>query len=107
MSAKEHALEVQEQFLAEAEEGAMVEIPLSEAIASYGPKLSIASLGAIEKKDGSYRVVHDGTHGVNINAKIRNPTAGDLCSVLKYMPQAAFGLTGDIKRAHRLAKVAE
>ena len=113
LSAKEHALEVQEQFLAEAEEGAMVEIPLSEAIASYGPKLSIASLGAIEKKDGSYRVVHDGTHGVNINAKIklrdqlRNPTAGDLCSVLKYMPQAAFGLTGDIKRAHRLAKVAE
>ena len=113
LSAKEHALEVQQQFLAEAEEEAMIEVPTAEALVSYGSKLSVASLGAIEKKDGSYRVVHDGTHGVNVNARIklrdqlRNPTAGDLCSVLKFMPGAAFGLTGDIKRAHRLAKVAE
>ena len=113
LSAKEHALEVQQQFLAEAEEEAMIEVPTAEALASYGSKLSVASLGAIEKKDGSYRVVHDGTHGVNVNARIklrdqlRNPTGGDLCSVLKCMPGAAFGLTGDMKRAHRLAKVAE
>ena len=69
--AKQRALEVQQQFLAEVEEEAMVEVPLSEAAASYGPKLSVASLGAIEKKDGSYRVVHDGTRSVNINAKIK------------------------------------
>ncbi|CAE7746198.1 unnamed protein product, partial [Symbiodinium necroappetens] len=92
LSAKEHALEVQQQFLAEAEEEAMIEVPTAEALASYGSKLSVASLGAIEKKDGSCRVVHDGTHGVNVNARIklrdqlRNPTAGDLCSVLKFMP---------------------
>ena len=66
----------------------MVEAPLSEAVALYGPNLSVPSLGAIEKKDGSYCVVHDGTHGVNINAKIklrdqlRNPTASDLCTVV-------------------------
>ncbi|CAE7745050.1 SWP2 [Symbiodinium sp. CCMP2592] len=90
----------------------MVEVPLSEAVASYRPKLSVASLGAIERKDGSYRAAHDGTHGVNVNVnakiklrdQLRNPTAGDLCTVLKYMPRAAFGLTSDIKRAHRLAK---
>ena len=70
-------------------------------------------MGAIEKKDGSYRVVHDGTHGVNINAKIKlrdqsgNPSAGDLYAVMKCAPQAAFGLTGNIKRAHRLSEVAE
>ena len=58
LSAKEHAQEVQQQFLAEAEEEAMIEMPIQEALALYGADLSVASLGAIEKKDGTYRVVH-------------------------------------------------
>ena len=75
--------------------------------------LVIASLGAIEKKDGTYRVIHDGTHGINVNCSIRvrdqlrNPTAGDLRTLLRLMPGAFFALTGDVKRAHRLVKVSE
>ena len=84
LSAKEHAQRVQQQFLKEAEEEAMIEMPVLHSRALYGADLSVASLGAIEKKDGTYRVVHDGTHGVNVNCAIklrdqlRNPTAGDL-----------------------------
>ena len=49
----------------------MVEVDLPEALQRFGKKLAVASLGAIEKKDGSYRVVHDGTHGVAVNSAIR------------------------------------
>ena len=107
LSARENAAEVQKQFLEEAALGAMVEVSLEEALAEYGDRLALASLGAIEKRDGTYRVVHDGTQGVGVNSSItvrdqlRSPTAGDLRTALRIMPRA-FGLTGDVKRAHRL-----
>ena len=46
-------------------------------------KIGIASLGALEKSDGSFRVIHDATHGLAVNAKIKvldqvlSPTAID------------------------------
>jgi hypothetical protein len=103
---------VQEQFLAEAKLGAMVEMRRVDAEKRFD-NLVIASLGAIEKKDGTYRAIHDGTHGINVNCSIRvrdqlrNPTAGDLRTLLRLMPGAFFALTGDVKRAHRLVKVSE
>ena len=112
ISATQQANVVQEQFLAEAELGAMVEMRLDEAQERFD-NLVIASLGAIEKKDGTYRVIHDGTHGINVNSSIRvrdqlrNPTAGDLRTLLRLMPGAFFALTGDVKRAHRLVKMSE
>ena len=84
LSARENAAEVQKQFLEEAALGAMVEVSLEEALAEYGDRLALASLGAIEKRDGTYRVVHDGTQGVGVNSSItvrdqlRSRTAGDL-----------------------------
>lgn len=92
--------------------GAMVEMRWEEARERF-PDLVVASLGAIEKKDGSYRVIHDGTHGIKVNSRIRvrdqlrNPTAGDLRTLLQVLPGAFFALTGDVKRAHRLVRVAE
>ena len=112
ISAKQHAEMVQRQFLAEAELGAMEEMSLESAKAKFGKDLAVASLGAIEKKDGSYRVVHDGTHGVGVNARIkvrdqiRFPSAGDVQALLRELPGVFFGLTGDVKRAHRLVKIA-
>ena len=45
--------------------GAMVEMRQGDA-KKYFVKLVIASLGAIEKKDGTYYVIRDGTHGMNM-----------------------------------------
>ena len=73
----------------------------------------LASLGAIEKQDGTYRVIHDGTHGVGVNSairmrdQVRSPTAGDVRTAMRVLQHAHFGLTGDVSRAHRLVKVAE
>ena len=69
ISAKQQASVVQEQFVEESRLGAMVEMRWEEARERF-PDLVVASLGAIEKKDGSYRVIHDGTHGIKVNSRI-------------------------------------
>ena len=91
----------------------MQELPADKARARYGRTFAVASLGAIEKKDGSYRVIHDGTHGVAVNAAIkirdqlRSPTAGDVKACVQTLQGAVFGLSGDVKRAHRLVRVCQ
>ena len=112
LSARQHAEHVHQQFLEEEKLGAMIEVPLEEAQREYGQQLAVASLGAIEKKGGAYRVVHDGTHGIGVNPAIRvrdqiqSPTAGDVAAVMQELPGVFFGLTGDVARAHRLVKIA-
>ena len=108
ISAASHGKEVQAQFVAEAELGAMMEVTCEAAISKYGKRLAVACLGAIEKKDWTYRVVRDGTHGaIRIRDQVRSPSAGELQQVMRGMPGISFALTGDVKRAHRLVKVAE
>ena len=112
LSAREHACEVQQQFQAEAALGAMVEVTTAEARAQFGKQLAVASLGALEKKDGTYRVVHGGANGITVNSairvrdQIRSPGAGELGAALQELPGQCFGLTGDVERAHRLVKIA-
>ena len=112
LSAREHAGEVQQQFQAEAALGAMVEVTTAEARAQFGKQLAVASLGALEKKDGTYRVVHGGANGITVNSairvrdQIRSPGAGELRAALQELPGQCFGLTGDVERAHRLVKIA-
>ncbi|CAE7173456.1 unnamed protein product [Symbiodinium pilosum] len=102
MSAKERAREVQKQFQVEASLGAMVEMEEGEARQNFGERLAVASLGAIEKKDGACRVVHDGTRGIAVNSavrvrdQLRSPSAGELRTVLQELPGQCFGLTGDV-----------
>ena len=82
ITAKEHRDVVQKQFESEAELGAMEETNFAQAEKELG-KIGIASLGALEKSDGSFRVIHDATHGLAVNAKIKvldqvlSPTAID------------------------------
>ena len=51
--------------------GAMSCIPLEEAKKLYGDKLVVASLGAVSRPDGSFRVLRDGTHSTGVNARIK------------------------------------
>ena len=72
---------VQCQFEEEEKLGAMLQLDLAEAHARFGEQIAVASLGAIEKKNGTFRVVHDGTHGVGINPgiKMRDQLEISLC----------------------------
>ena len=110
-SARESAEQIERQFQQEIELGAMVRYDLDQARAEFGDELVVASLGAVPKADQSVRVVHDATHGLHVNDRIRvrdaqtYPTGADLRVALEQLPGAYFSLSGDIARAHRLVKV--
>ena len=111
--ARDNPGRLDEQLAKELSLGAMVVFDLDRARALHGDTLSVASLGAVPKPDGSLRVVHDGSNGQHINDCIRvrdsqrYPTGGDLQTALEILPFAYFSLSGDISRAHRLCRVRE
>ena len=57
-------------FREEADWGWMLEMKEEEAKEKYGNNLYLAGLGVVEEKD-KIRVVHDGTHGVHVNNRIK------------------------------------
>eukprot|EP00971_Amphidinium_carterae_P137828 2731561-Amphidinium_carterae.2 len=69
----------------------MFKLTPQEAHVRFGGDLRIAAQGAIDKQDGSIRVVHDGTHGVQVNQGIimrdlqPTPRADDLKGVLGWL----------------------
>ena len=100
------------QFLEEQELGMMYPCTLEEAKKRWpGDRLRIAAQGALEKGDASWRVVHDGTHGVAVNHGIRPrdqlavPSVGELRTLLSLAcserPGVHFSIQADIKKAHR------
>jgi len=103
---------LREQFEAEASLGMMVKMTLSEARERWpGDRLRIAAQGAIEKGDHSFRILHDGTHGVSVNTSIKPrdqvelPTASDIKEIMTLCSEDApgvhFVLQSDISKAHR------
>jgi hypothetical protein len=114
VSARDHLDSIKKQFEEERALGAMREVLEVEARKEYGSNLLIAPIGAIEKADATFRVIHDGTHKVKVNPRIRArdqhkcPGTGELKTVMRSSKKACksvFGLTGDVKRAHRLPRV--
>jgi hypothetical protein len=103
---------LQAQFEEEAALGLMYETSLDDAVSSFpGDRLRVAALGAIEKGDDTWRIVHDATHGVGVNAlvvprdQLRMPSAGDARSTMQLAsmerPGVHFTLQGDVSKAHR------
>ena len=101
---------LENQFQEESDLGFMFKMSLEDARREY-PRLRIAAQGAIEKADGSWRVLHDGTHGVRVNNEvklrdqIRMPSAGDQRSIMQesaeYDPGVHFSVQFDVSKAHR------
>lgn len=100
------------QFLEEQDLGMMYETTLRQAEHDYpGDALRIAAQGAIEKADETFRILHDGTHGVRVNNEIkvrdqtRMPGASEGRSVMNLCyekkPGVHFQLLSDVKKAHR------
>ena len=102
-AATDHDAELLAQFQEEIDLGAIIMMDEEEARKEFGADLLAAALGAIEKSDGSFRVIHDGTHGVGVNPRIkildqqRCPTAAELRVALRELPAARFTLAADIK----------
>ena len=69
-SIRGHLDKVRDLFEEEAALGWMVDMDEAEARKIYGSKLHIASLSVVEEKD-KIRVVHDASHGVHVNHRIR------------------------------------
>ena len=110
-----HEETIEKLFREEAALGWMEEMSLEEAEARFGATLCIGSLGAVEEKD-KVRVVHDGTHGTNVNGRIRVrdqvrlPGAGELEKILVERRAAGargIAVVGDAHKAHRRIKVRE
>ena len=74
-SATSHLEKVKRIIEEEEGKGWIKRMPLSEAQEAYGDDLQIASLGAVPKDPDwqEVRVVHDGTHGIQVNSAIVQP----------------------------------
>ena len=100
-----------------ASRGQVLKLTEQEARSRY-PGLVVASLGANKKeKPGGViiaRVLHDGTHGVCVNRRIRlrdqerSPIAPDIKRVMREkarIGERPFALTADVKEAHRQVSI--
>ena len=114
-SAEDYLREIDAQFREEKTSGWMLEMSDDEAHRRFGDRLFVASLG-VSEEPGKLRVIHDASHGVHINHRIRVrdqlhfPGAGDLRQLLGELQdrgQRVFALLGDVSQAHRQIKVVE
>ena len=107
--------QVDELFREEEAQGWMREMSDEDALKEYGSRLHVAGLAVVEEKE-KIRVVHDGTHGVKVNTRIRvrdqtrTPSAGELRTLMRERHASTGGrrhflLVGDVAKAHRRVKV--
>ncbi len=116
-SATEHLDKVKKHIEEDIRKGWIVSMSQEEAERRYGDELQIASLGAVPKDQqwSDVRVVHDGTHGIQVNSRISQPNKmefpqfDDLHSVLRSFqlddPSPKMLCAFDIKSAHRLIPI--
>jgi len=114
ISASQNVPAVRKQFEEEAALGMMVRMTVDEAKAEWAGGLHVASLAALAKSDDSFRILHDGTHAVMVNPRIRvrdqarMPSVAEQKIVLKEVSETGlsrFALKGDISKAHRRIRV--
>ena len=112
-SCREHMREIREQFEAEERSGCMRKATKAELESECGRQVCVAALGALEKGDNIFRVIHDATHGVKVNPRIiqrdqiRLPGVRELRKVMhltSLQGGSRFGLSGDVQKAHRIPR---
>ena len=117
ISATSHMDKVKEHVEEDVRKGWISSLSLEEARERYGEELQVASLGAVPKDQqwSDVRVVHDGTHGIQVNRRIVQPNKmefpqfDDLQAALRAFqgmdPVERLLVAFDIKSAHRLIPV--
>ena len=86
-----------------------------EARLRFGAKLFVASLGVVVENAGAkIRVIHDASHGVHVNHRIRaqdqirSPGPGELRTVIRDArdeKRQLFCICGDVAKAHRRVRI--
>ena len=103
---------LQDAFEKEEKEGRVFPLSLSEARKRYpGGSFSVAAQAVVPKPDNDFRVVHDGTHGVQVNNdivmrdRLESPGAREVAALQKLgmvsEEKVFFGVVGDVSKAHR------
>ncbi len=120
-SARDEADEIERQLDELANESPPRALKLQESeLRARWPDAAVASLGALVKKaaDGSkqVRILYDGTHGANVNPRIRlrdkerGPTTADVKAQLRAQSRSSrptLGIAVDVQSAHRIIPVRE
>ena len=81
---------VRELFRIEEREGLTRVESARTVLLEYGNKVCVATIGAVEKSDPYFRIIHDGTRGVQVNPRIvqrvqvRNPGVSKLKLITKF-----------------------
>jgi len=107
--------DIKAQFREEQKEDLIFEITDEKLLTDFpGMVTHVAALAALRKSDDSFRIIHDGTHGVLVNPRIivrdqmRCPGTREQKVVMRHCIQSqapVFALKGDVKKAHRRVKV--
>ena len=70
-------------------EGRMLPMSFKTAVQKFpGAALRVAAQGILDKPDGGHRIIHDGTHGVQLNKEIsatdrlENPGPRELAAIM-------------------------
>ena len=86
---KEAAQVLEEHFREEEMDGRMLPMSFKEAVHKYpGSPLRVAAQGILDKPDGGHRIIHDGTHGeqlnneINITDRLENPGPRELAAIM-------------------------
>eukprot|EP00973_Karenia_brevis_P036120 4981037-Karenia_brevis.AAC.1 len=112
-SALDHVEEVEEMFREDLKEGLMRWMSDEEAFKEFG-KINTAAIGALEIGDSSFRVIHDATHGVQVNHEIlvrdqvSYPTVAEKIFVINRAAHrgcSMMGLKADVAKAHRRCRI--
>ena len=118
LSAEEHEKYLVEHLEQEVAEGLMVKMIEEEFIQRFGENRAVAALAVLVEDEltGKKRVIHDGTHGVMVNHrircrdKVRMPGPREKRALLEEYEEerlAVLSLVGDFAKAHRRFKYAE
>eukprot|EP00435_Cladocopium_sp_Y103_P063578 s369_g25.t1 len=112
MSAVEHEGHLREHLEAEVDMGLVTKMTDGDFESTYGDDRAVAALAVLveDETTGKKRVIHDGTHGIGVNNrircrdKVRMPGPREKRSVLEELAvsqEVVMALVGDFEKAHR------
>ena len=96
--------------------GRMVRTTYGKAKAEYKERLHIGALGLVEEGDDNFRLIHDGTHLILVNNKMRvrdqqpSPMIQDVAAEAQEQEESGLkhmAIVWDYKSAHRIVDVAQ
>ena len=113
VSAELHADHVYKFFEDEISEGLMGKLQEEDFFSTFGQHTAVAALAVLEEKNGKKRIIHDATHGVRVNHRVkcrdkqRMPGPKEkfyLLSKYKAGNEVVFSVLADVSKAHRRFK---